>query len=296
MNLDTIAGELQALLDDPTLFVEERLDDRVEALDFLTFAENVLHTEQRLHGTSPDRLLSRIQPLRAALEEADQALVDRMRAEIRSVRNRRTALRARFNRFTRYPAGTTGYRHIDFDGLDALLAGVLLTEPPPDPVLELEAEMIAYQATPASVVLELVDRVTWRAEDVFYDLGSGLGLVVLLVNLLTGIRARGIEIDPALCSYADRCAARMALSGVTFDPVDARTADFSSGTIFYLFTPFVGRMLRAVLDRLRQEARARTILVSSYGPCTPMIAAETWLVPLDTHGGDAFKLALFRSR
>ena len=35
--------------------------------------------------------------------------------------------------------------------------------------------MVPYEATPARVALELVDRVNFRRGDVFYDLGSGLG-------------------------------------------------------------------------------------------------------------------------
>ena len=43
--------------------------------------------------------------------------------------------------------------------------------------------------TPARVILELVDRARPRPDQLFIDIGSGLGLVPLLVHLLTGVRA-----------------------------------------------------------------------------------------------------------
>ena len=53
------------------------------------------------------------------------------------------------------------------------------------------------------------------------DLGSGLGKVALLVALLTGARAYGVEIDPCLVSRA-RAAARS---------LDLQSAEFIEGDI-----------------------------------------------------------------
>ena len=41
---------------------------------------------------------------------------------------------------------------------------------------------------------------------------------------------------------------RLKLERVTFIQQDARAADFSGGTVFYLYTPFTGSILRSVLD------------------------------------------------
>jgi hypothetical protein len=58
---------------------------------------------------------------------------------------------------------------------------------------------------------------------------------------------------------------------------DARVTDLSSGTVFYLYTPFAGSILRQVLDRLRSVAAARPIRVCTFGPCTSVVADERWL-------------------
>jgi hypothetical protein len=84
------------------------------------------------------------------------------------------------------------------------------------------------------------------------------------------------------------------LDRVSFLHQDARVADLSLGTVFYLYTPFTGSILRAVLDRLRREAATRPIRISSYGPCTSVIAEEPWLVAATAPEAD--RIALFRSR
>lgn len=81
------------------------------------------------------------------------------------------------------------------------------------------------------------------AGDVFIDLGSGLGKVVRAAAK-TGARARGIEIDPLLVEKARSL-------GGEFTCADACEADLSDGTVFYLYCPFTGQVLDAVMRRLR---------------------------------------------
>ena len=156
-----------------------------------------------------------------------------------------------------------------------------------------EPEMVHLEPTPARVVLEMVDRLHLQLEDVFYDLGSGLGQVAILVHLLSGIRTIGVEVEPAYYEVACDRAWVLGLSDVCFVNEDARTADYMRGSVFYLFTPFKGQMLQAVLDRLHQEARARPIRVCSYGPCTPHVAQQPWLRSVGPGADHEFKLAVF---
>jgi hypothetical protein len=145
------------------------------------------------------------------------------------------------------------------------------------------------------VALDLVDRIDPGARDVFYDLGSGLGHIVFLVHLLTGITCKGIEFEPVFCDYARRCAARLGLPRVSFLNVDARDADYSGGTIFFMFTPFIGTMLQEVLDRLRDEAQKRAVRVCTYGSCTFAAAAQPWLRSVDAEADHEFRLTVFSS-
>jgi hypothetical protein len=165
----------------------------------------------------------------------------------------------------------------EYDDLDDFVNRWLGGRKMPVPTLELATEMVEFYKTPANVVVELVERVGFGPGDVFVDLGAGLGQVVMLVHLLTGVRALGIEIEPAYCAYARRCANRLGLAGVSFVAADARVADLSAGTVFFLFTPFKGIMFSEVMERVRAVASSRAIRVVGYGPCSAEIARLGWL-------------------
>lgn len=93
--------------------------------------------------------------------------------------------------------------------------------------------MVFYQKTPGRVIFELAEKCRFTEDDVFFDLGSGLRQVAILVHLLTGMAAKGIEFEPAFCNYARVFAAALNLTGVTFINIDARDADYSTGTVFF---------------------------------------------------------------
>lgn len=166
-----------------------------------------------------------------------------------------------------------------YDSLDTLVNGIMRAESPPEVGATLAPEMVGYQPTPARLIVELVQRAQLNHTDVLYDIGSGLGHVALVVALLSGARTVGIEVDAGYCAYARRCAALLHLDQVEFRNEDARIANFSDGTLFYLYTPFHGTMLQAVLDRLRNEAEQRPIRICAYGPCATTIAQQSWLIP-----------------
>jgi hypothetical protein len=139
----------------------------------------------------------------------------------------------------------------------------------------------------------LIRRTQLTAQDVFVDLGSGLGHVPLLVAICTDARAIGIELEPAYVECARRSAEALRLTNATFLTQDARVADLSSGTVFYLYTPFCGAILRVVLDQLRLIATTRDIRVCTFGPCTAIVAAEPWLTQDPV---EASYISFFRSR
>jgi SAM-dependent methyltransferase len=293
---------LDAIERDASLEDDLSLAARVEALAQLDFADEFV----RLRAPPTERALlaHRVDQQRARLEGVNERLFDQGRARFEAVAADvgthpmeavRRNLRAWLDHFTPYRPQSARPVHAGYDALDALVDGVFNLNEIPAPTQTPEQEMIHLEPTPARVVLELVDRVPWQPEDVFYDIGSGLGQVPILVHLLTGVRAVGVEIEPAYCRVARACAAGLGLPGVFFVQADARAADYWPGTVFYLFTPFVGGMLRAALDRLYEQTRGRQVLVCSYGPCSPHLTRQAWLrcdAPDPEH---EFKLALFES-
>ena len=182
----------------------------------------------------------------------------------------------------------------EYDYLDDLLGGVLNLIEPASGEAALEAEMVAYQPTPARRLFDWLGRGTLQDRDVVMDLGSGLGHVTLLTAICTRARCVGIEVNAGYVDCARRIAEALNLGNAAFIRQDVREADLSLGTVFYLYTPFVGGMLRAVLDLLRREAARREIRLCCFGPCTPVVAGERWL---EAAGGmEADRIAEFCSR
>src|SRR5689334_3623801 len=70
----------------------------------------------------------------------------------------------------------------------------------------LGADLVPYHPAGVEAVARAVVDVPVTADDLFVDLGSGLGKVVMLAHLLTGAAARGIELQPALVERATAAA------------------------------------------------------------------------------------------
>jgi SAM-dependent methyltransferase len=286
IRLAELAGE-KALLEGPNL------ERRTEAIEDLEVILEILDKGYR-KGTVGE-LIRQAEALRKRLAAVSEGFFARLREQIRSGELSAAGLRDILNRYTRYPPTHQSWLHGSYESLDVLVSGLLLSEPAPQETRERTDEMIQYQASPGSVVLDLVDRVDFAPDDVFYDLGSGLGQVPILVNLLTGVRAVGVEYQPSYCAYARQRAASLGLPEVVFINQDVREVDLSTGTVFYLFTPFIGSILEAVLERLREVAQHHGIRICSYGATTPQLAQQAWVKCLDENAAQEFKLCVFVS-
>ncbi|GMU03787.1 class I SAM-dependent methyltransferase [Corallococcus caeni] len=140
--------------------------------------------------------------------------------------------------------------------VDALLG---FEEPPPD-VADLPRGAVPYLPSGVDEILAMVAEVPLRPDDAFVDLGSGLGRVVMLAHLLSGARAQGVELQEPLVHRARARCAELALPRVSF--VHANAADIElDGSVFFLYAPFNGEMLSAVLRRLEDVARRRPIVI-----------------------------------
>ena len=181
-----------------------------------------------------------------------------------------------------------------YDYLDDLIAGVLQFEPPPAEPRPLGSDSVFYQPTPARHIFHLITAAAITKTDTLIDLGAGLGHVPLLVSICTGATTVGIELDPAWIASAKNCAGNLSLSNVSFIAQDARVANLSSGTVFYLYTPFIGSTLATVLDALRDQSLLRPIRICTFGPCTLSVGYQRWLTPLTPPATDRITVFLPR--
>lgn len=272
-NLQTL---LDDLLQDRTLRDPIQLRRRIDALERL---ESWLFN----HGDAPS---VRHQRLAAELEAINSRLYQDIRDTIRHgsgadiLQTWVTSLR-----------GDTDQE--SYGPLDTLVAGVLDFKEPGD-APEPGADMVFYQPTPAREIFGFIQHASITPQDVVMDLGAGLGHVALLTAICTGARCIGIELQPAYVASARQCADALQVRHVEFIEQDVRQADLSEGTVFYLYTPFMGGILRKVLDMLKHEAQGRAIRLCTLGPCTAIVAGEPWL---KADGNcDAHRTAFFRSR
>jgi len=296
---DALQHLVAQLENDPSLFHPDRLRQRLDALDLL---DAYLPSIPQTASDACTELDRRASAICARLEAANAQLYAGIRKDIEfgSIPDALLQLIHPHNNDAVKRNGM-GYDYgIDYDYLDELIAGILQLEEPAAAELPLDSEQVFYQPTPARHIFALIGLTALTSADVLIDLGSGLGHVPLLVSICTHARTIGIELEPSYVERARQCALSLNLNRITFLQQDARGADLSLGTVFYLYTPFTGSILSSVLDRLRHEAATRPIRICSYGPCTAVIANEPWLEPATALEAEADqmanRIALFHSR
>jgi len=279
---DEILSDIESIDKDPKLYPEKNFNARVHAIDFIEF-----HIIDRINvliesGESSDLLQELKQwagKLMCRLEDLNTHMFKKLRSKITAGIYRGNGLMKLIEEYLasdpseRLPKDDAGYDH-----LDIFFNGLLTHRNLPAETRIREPEMVYYQKTPVRITLEIIKRAEFQTKDVFIDLGSGLGQVVMLLHLLTGVSAKGVEFEPAFCKYARSCAAELNVNSVEFINTDARDADYSTGTVFFMYTPFEGKMLQEVLERLRIEAKMRIIKIFTYGPCTEELARQDWLI------------------
>jgi hypothetical protein len=278
---------------DISLYEWNRLRDRLDALDrldayFPCAAQGAAGSAWWGH-----ELPGRAKAMRDRLEAANTDVYEAIRGQIQSGCGPDGLLgwmRPSLDREDGEPPA----HGLGYDYADELISGVFELEEPEDGHIARGSEELSYQPTPARHICSLIGLAAVTAADVFVDLGSGLGHVPMMVSICTGSRSFGIELEGAYVERARECARRLNLDRVTFMEQDAREADLSGGTVFYLYTPFRGSILRAVLELLKHEAATRRIRICTYGPCTPVVAEESWLAA--SASPDANLITVFHSR
>lgn len=293
MDIHTLEDGLVVLEQDERILIDTNIKLRQDALDHIAFCEEFIRANRS--RIAPGPLQARLSVLKQKLTGLNTALYARWRSGIRSRQYTPEAIRSEFDRYTDNEKLSVDPSIIGTDGLDILLDGILgigkeyIGRQPNHP------EMVHYEPTPARAILHLVDTANLPDTGVLYDLGSGVGRVAILLNLLTGTPSKGIEIDPVLAAFARNLAAGLKLTNVSFLTTDAREADFSDGVMFFMFTPFLGSVLQAVLDRLKAESQKRPIIVCSYGASTKPVSEQDWLTPASGQANNEFALTVFRN-
>jgi tRNA/tmRNA/rRNA uracil-C5-methylase (TrmA/RlmC/RlmD family) len=247
-----IQSDIEAIEKNEALNEEANFVDRAEAIDFIEFhiidrIDGMLRESRQVENLT--ELKQRAESLKNRLEEINEKLFQRLRVDIRSGNYTSEDLH-QFDKHVGCAFRERNWDETGYDALDMFVNDLLRIDIALKETKQREPDRVFLQPTPARIVLELVEKANIVEDDVFYDLGSGLGQVPILVRLLTGAKTKGVEFEPAYCDYAQQCVKRLNLSHVEFMNRDARDADYSDGTIFFMYTPFMGKLLQEVLEKL----------------------------------------------
>ena len=97
-------------------------------------------------------------------------------------------------------------------------------------------DLAIYQPTPQEIVDQMLRLADISPGDVLYDLGCGDGRIVVAAAEKYGIRAVGVDINPARIAEARENARRHGVEKrVQFILGDAKKADFSDATVITMY-------------------------------------------------------------
>lgn len=173
--------------------------------------------------------------------------------------------------------------------------------------LDTGADRFGYQPIPYAAFAMALQTIQAGANDVFVDLGCGLGRAVILAGMGPFQRVVGVEISPQLCALARRnvCRARRRLQASKVDIVEADAAEYTlpdDATVLLLFNPFDEPVVRRVLENARQSlARRRrglTIIYAIPKARPDALASTPWLRldrTLDIPDEAWLRLAIYRN-
>ncbi len=255
MGGSTAPSEIERVLGE----AEAKVDGTLWERDWASTA--LRSVERSLDGAALEALHPRIDRIAKRLDEADEREIGPLRGAL--------------------AAGTFGAK--DFLAAlddcppyqwDAFTRRLLLVHHVPVRETERPPMMVHYLPSPLDAILAIAEILS--PEDVFYDIGSGLGLVTMLVAWISGARAKGVEYEPAYHRRAVELAEQLRMPRVEYIQSDARAVDYADGTVFYVYDTFRGPILEEMIEVLSHQ-RARGIRVVSRGKSTPVFEQVSWL-------------------
>ena len=294
-------SEIQVNIDQteaqPAIYEFANFNIRANAIDFIEF--HIIDRIEGLiqHAGMNDELFNlkiRAKTLKEKLENIDTEMFRELEHQIQISENKGFVFRKMIEDF--FSGCLTDVERQNaagYDNIDILVNRLLSIDPIPEVKREPEPDMAFYQKTPARIIFELCKKINHH--DIFFDIGCGVGQVVILVNLMSNAKAIGIEFEPAYCYYAKEVASRFRLVNVLFINDNAKNIDYSEGSVFFLYTPFFGTMLRQVLSLLQKHSFDKMIRIFTYGPCSIEIAKQNWLQCMNGKGDNVYKLYEFKS-
>ncbi len=133
-------------------------------------------------------------------------------------------------------------------------------------------------------------------KDVFYDLGSGYGLVLAYgAQKFPQATFKGIEILEERYTVSQELKEEYQLQNVTFIQKDMFSYDFSDGSVFYINNPLFEDMYDRLFEKLKDIAKSKeiTIIAESRTTC---FDDQSWLQKQEYYAIDVQReIAFYKS-
>ncbi len=145
-----------------------------------------------------------------------------------------------------------------------------------------------YVPTPYRDLFHFMRTAGLGADDIFTDLGAGMGRAVFAASWLGAARASGIELLPDLAAIAEQNRQHSRLRGrdIVFRAANALDIALVDTTLLYMFHPFGEQVMERILARARRErieaGATRPLRIIYVNPvCEDVLAASGWLRLVD---------------
>jgi SAM-dependent methyltransferase len=122
-------------------------------------------------------------------------------------------------------------------------------------------DAVPYQALAYPAIRAILRKLLLGPDDVFVDIGCGKGRVVCCAGRYPIRHAVGIEVNTRLAAIARANVKRLRGRKAPIEILDtpAQDADYSTGTVFFLFNPFGESTCRAVAETLAAATAGRDV-------------------------------------
>jgi len=150
---------------------------------------------------------------------------------------------------------------------------------PPEDSPDLPRGCVPYLPCPVDTLAKALTLADVRATDRVVDIGCGAGRTVAMTRLLTGAHVIGVEVQRHLAAASRELVERLRLDRVVIERCDVLSGPpcLDEGSVFFLYCPFGGSRLTALLARLEVLASRREVRVCCVDlPLPPC----RWLTPI----------------
>jgi len=140
-----------------------------------------------------------------------------------------------------------------------------------------------YAATSYPRLKAMINYLKLNEEDVFIDLGCGVGRVVFFVGAQRLKKIIGVELRRELVDTANRNLKSLKLSNASIEIIntDASAFDVKEGTVFFMFNPFGAKTFTKVIENIKKSLVTNPRKIRIVYFCSEykdLLDSQDWLV------------------